>query len=164
MSEVTVRILARCKPVKASDHVLTQCLVWTGPTSKGYGRVWVNGKYISIQRAIYADYFGPIPDGLYIDHICRVRGCARLTHLEAVTNAENVLRGEGIAAANARKTHCSKGHEFTEENTRIEHLEGRAPRRVCRQCKREAPSRNRARDERRRAVAAVLPVQEKPDR
>lgn len=42
----------------------------------------------------------------------------------------------GQAAANAAKSHCSRGHEFTEENTRIYR-----ERRHCREC-------NRARDRR----------------
>jgi hypothetical protein len=37
--------------------------------------------------------------------------------LEAVTNRENMLRGVGVCALNARKTHCKHGHEFTPENT-----------------------------------------------
>ena len=38
-------------------------------------------------------------------------------HLEAVTCRENILRGLGPGASNARKTHCSAGHPFTEENS-----------------------------------------------
>jgi hypothetical protein len=32
--------------------------------------------------------------------------------MEAVTNAENILRGESVPAQNARKPRCPKGHEY----------------------------------------------------
>lgn len=44
--------------------------------------------------------------------------CVNPDHLEAVTNRENVLRGAGVTAQNARKEFCKYGHEFTPENTR----------------------------------------------
>jgi hypothetical protein len=36
--------------------------------------------------------FGPIPDGLQLDHLCRVRCCVNPNHLEPVTAKENTLR------------------------------------------------------------------------
>ena len=49
---------------------------------------------------------GTIPQGLVIDHLCRNKSCVNPAHLEAVTNTENVLRGEAPSAKAARKTHC----------------------------------------------------------
>ena len=49
--------------------------------------------------------------------------------LEAVTPRENARRGVGIPALNTKKTHCLRGHEFTDENTRQD-----PRRRVCRAC------------------------------
>jgi hypothetical protein len=37
----------------------------------------------------------PIPAGLHLDHLCRVRDCVNPEHLEPVTNAENLRRGDG---------------------------------------------------------------------
>jgi hypothetical protein len=74
-------------------------------------------------------FVGPIPEGLVIDHLCRNRGCINPTHMEPVTNAENVLRGEGPTAVNARKTHCKRGHPFDDVNTYV-YAKGRA----CRMC------------------------------
>jgi hypothetical protein len=59
---------------------------------------------------------GPIPEGLTIDHLCRVRHCVNPAHLEAVSERVNILRGNGAGARNARKTHCVKGHAFTPDN------------------------------------------------
>jgi hypothetical protein len=58
-----------------------------------------------------------------------------------VTWRENILRGEGQGARNARKTHCKHGHPFDQENTEWTLL----GRRRCRACKRQADERYRAR-------------------
>lgn len=74
---------------------------------------------------MYEAFVGPIPDGLQIDHLCRVRHCVNPAHLEPVTIAENVRRGA------AAQTHCKYGHEYTPENTVIHH-----GGRECRTCNR----------------------------
>jgi hypothetical protein len=58
-----------------------------------------------------------------------------------VTNRENVLRGIGLSAINAVKTHCIHGHEFTEANTYVE----RDGSRCCVTCKRRRLRETRAR-------------------
>jgi hypothetical protein len=91
----------------------SKCWVWPGAkTSEGYG--WCKGKYA--HRASYELFVGKIPEGLQIDHLCRNRACVNPAHLEAVTPKENILRGEGAGAKNARKTHCPKGHPLSGEN------------------------------------------------
>lgn len=85
----------------------------------------------SVHRLAYVRWVGPIPDGLELDHLCRVRSCCRPSHLEAVTHRENTLRSPITPAArNAKKTHCDYGHEFTVENT----YRMRAGGRSCRAC------------------------------
>jgi hypothetical protein len=112
------------------------CWVWTGSsTDEGYGflttKTYTPPKFVS-HRLAYELYRGPIPEGLTIDHLCRNRGCVNPWHLEPVTSKENVLRGIGISAMNARKTHCKHGHEFDIRNTYIT-KEGE---RACRMCSR----------------------------
>lgn len=92
-------------------------------------------------RYAYEHFIGPIPEGLQVDHLCRVRNCVNPDHLEAVTCRENVLRGDGVAAANARATHCPQGHAYDEANTYTWTNGGRH----CRACARIKTREQRAR-------------------
>lgn len=99
----------------------TQCWPWRGSVNRlGYGQfhVWNNGNPFGLRahRVAYFFFVGPIPEGKVLDHLCRNTSCVNPHHLEPVTSKINALRGIGITAQNARKTHCDYGHEFTEEN------------------------------------------------
>ena len=103
---------------KSNATFWSGCWIWTGGLDKhGYGVVTYQGKYYSLHRLMYEHYVGKIPDNLELDHWCKNPLCCRPGHLEPVTHKENVLRGTGLAAINAVKTHCPYGHEYTEENT-----------------------------------------------
>lgn len=110
----------------------TGCWLWLGSLNKyGYGQFLFNNKTLKAHRFSYEYHIGPIPDGLVIDHLCRVPECVNPNHLEAVTQQENVQRG--IGNPNKNKTHCKNGHEFTDENTYVD----KNGSRYCRECKRE---------------------------
>lgn len=121
---------------------MTDCILWDGPKvfthGNWYGRL-VGKRMILAHRFSYEVSVADIPDGMVIDHLCRNGLCVNPKHLEAVTNVVNVMRGEGAAARNARKTHCNKGHELTPENTY-----NRRNRRACKTCGDEY-NRNRRR-------------------
>ena len=108
------------------------CWMWTGGLdASGYGQFTVvRGEHVRAHRHAYALVVGPIPEGKVLDHLCRTRACVNPAHMEPVTNRENVLRGDGITALNARKTHCPAGHEYTEGNTYLT----AGGKRQCRQC------------------------------
>lgn len=115
------------------------CWHWTGTkTRNGYGILWHEGSRWLAHRLAYTSLVGKIPDGQTIDHLCRTRDCVNPLHLEPVTHRENVLRGEGIAARRSRQTHCSNGHEFTDDNT-YRYPNGR---RACRQCRQQERRRH----------------------
>ncbi len=70
------------------------CWIWVGSLlHDGYARVRIGAKKVLVHRFTYESFCGPIPQGLEIDHLCRVRCCVNPHHLEPVTHLENVLRG-----------------------------------------------------------------------
>ena len=108
------------------------CWEWTGTMHReGYGALQHEQRKMLAHRAVYELLVGPIPDGMTLDHLCRNRACVNPLHLEPVTLAENVRRGESPPARNARKTHCPRGHSYDEGNTYITPSTGH---RQCRTC------------------------------
>lgn len=110
----------------------TPCLVSTlGKTRLGYTKISIHQVGYFTHRVVYELRVGPIPEGLELDHLCRVRHCANPEHLEPVTGRENIRRGTSPSAINGRKTHCKNNHEFTPENTYVSPL----GKRTCRTCR-----------------------------
>ena len=119
------------------------CWLWTGwINDNGYGEIISFGKKIRAHRAMYQLVVGLIPEELVLDHLCRVRHCVNPEHLEAVTHQQNILRGVGAAAINAKKTQCPQGHLLRGTNV-LRRKKGRE----CRTCdinrKRAAYAKNR---------------------
>ena len=110
----------------------TGCWLWTGAlNTKGYGELR-NGTITSrhAHRYSWTIRNGEIPEGLVIDHNCRVRSCVNPDHMRLVTTAQNVTENSlGQSALNKLKTHCPNGHAYTTANT-VRY--GRA--RHCRTC------------------------------
>jgi hypothetical protein len=83
------------------------CWVWQrGVTALGYGC----DKDGMAHRVYYERHKGPIPEGLYIDHLCRNPPCVNPDHLEPVTPAENIRRGRNakLVAAQVLEIRASK--------------------------------------------------------
>jgi hypothetical protein len=114
-------------PIPAHRPELGPCWVWTAAKSRGYGRFWLNGRFVKAHRFA----FGPIPVGLEPDHLCLNKACVRRSHMEAVTPRAHIIRGGNRAALNARKTHCQHGHPFDPANT-YTYPDGRRECRACR--------------------------------
>jgi hypothetical protein len=125
---------------------------WEWRASKyptGYGAYNLDGKNVRpAHRVAYEDTNGPVPVGLVLDHLCRNRSCVNPAHLEPVTIGENVLRGVGVSALNAKKTHCPKGHEYAGDNLSVK---SNGTRR-CLACHREEASAYRSRKQHRLAA------------
>lgn len=128
------------------------CWTWQRHVQRnGYGTAWFNGRTRLAHRVAYEVLVGPIPDGLTIDHLCRVKSCVNPAHLEPVTNRENNLRRPGSRVA----THCARGHEFGSENTRWEKGHYGFPTRRCIQCHRDREKVRPRRDRRKGAPIAA---------
>src|SRR4051812_43080020 len=89
------------------------CWLWNLSCNRdGYGRA-SGGRDAYVVS--YTIFVGPVPDGLELDHLCRVRRCVNWEHLEPVTHRVNCLRGAGIDTGGKRqraKTHCPQGHSY----------------------------------------------------
>ena len=86
---------------KVSPEPTSGCWLWTGGLEeKGYAVLckpnWKGHR--AAHRFSYETFVGPIPDGLQIDHKCRVRSCVNPDHLEPVTSAENNRRSRAFHA------------------------------------------------------------------
>src|SRR3990172_4211550 len=72
----------------------TGCWLWAGNLdTPGYGQISSLGRKVLAHRLSYIFLRGPIPRGLQIDHLCRVRSCVNPDHMELVTSRENASRG-----------------------------------------------------------------------
>jgi len=111
------------------------CWPWTGYIMpNGYGKLTVQGRRSNLaHRLAYETFVGPIPAGLDLDHLCRVRHCVNPDHLEPVTRSENLRRSplpNNGGAFHRSKTHCPQGHPYDRENTRWYRNE-----RTCKTCR-----------------------------
>lgn len=69
------------------------CWIWQRRClNSGYGAISRDGHRVA-HRWYYERYVGPIPEGMDLDHLCRVRTCVNPLHLEPCSRAENSRRG-----------------------------------------------------------------------
>lgn len=112
------------------------CWLWTGAKNQlGYGVFWDGTRKWVAHRYLYETSVGPVGRELDLDHLCRVRNCVRLDHLDPVTHHENVKRGMLGPLARERnlaRTACPQGHAWAPETTAYT----KAGYRVCIPCRR----------------------------
>lgn len=125
--------------------VADSCWLWQGPVNSGGYGVFMpaSNRPVGVHRFAYEFCVGPIPAGLQLDHLCRVRLCVNPDHLEPVTGTENVRRSDGPSLTRARMTKaiCKNGHPFNSANTYIR----RTGNKACRPCSAAAARRYRER-------------------
>jgi hypothetical protein len=96
------------------------CIFWLGAVqSKGYGNIFHDGKVKYTHRVSYELAHGPIPDGMEIDHKCRVRCCINPDHLHVVTHNENIRLSVERKGQAAERTVCPSGHSLTGDNRKV---------------------------------------------
>lgn len=109
LDNIKKRLLKKISLDEQSD-----CWNYTGAIHRGgYGHIgYKSARHMLAHRVSYNVFVGIIPDKMVLDHLCRNRKCVNPKHLEPVTQRQNLLRGEGIQAINAKKTKCLNGHDF----------------------------------------------------
>jgi hypothetical protein len=107
-------------PFSKERPELGRCWTWIGAIgSHGYGQIYdaKSKRMITAPRVSLTLSGVALPLGSEPDHLCKNKPCVNPLHLEVVEKAVNLLRGDSPPAINARKTHCTNGHPFNEENT-----------------------------------------------
>ena len=140
------------------------CWIWMGSTSgrHEYGTIFVNGKPLKTHRFAYELFVGPIPDGMVIDHKCRVHRCCNPKHLEPVSQRDNVLRGDLFKEEGHEregKSTCKNGHQW---GTVATYKGGKRECAIC--IKNRSPEKNRRRREKRRLKKLAGPCSSVPFR
>jgi hypothetical protein len=111
------------------------CWLWLGSVcADGYGKFNVAPETLA-HRFSYVLHHGHIPTGTEVDHKCRVRSCVNPDHLQAISHASNVRRGDfKTNHRNRVKTHCKRGHPLAGNNLVVEVWRGLTMRK-CRTCR-----------------------------
>jgi hypothetical protein len=96
------KAVARPSWERAIERVMVDdngCWLWSGAFSgSGYGQIREGSRSDGTRRVrhvhivMWEHFEGPVPDGLELDHLCRVRECCNPGHLELVTHQENMRR------------------------------------------------------------------------
>lgn len=101
----------------ANAEVRDGCWGWTGAVDgKGYGAIKAhhNGasSLVKAHRVSYELHIGPIPPGMFIDHVCHTRTCTNPGHLRLATNKQNQ---ENRAGANRNSVSGVRGVSWNTE-------------------------------------------------
>lgn len=101
------------------------CWLWNGSIfdknkqDNPYGAFWYKGQNRAAHRVAFEFQNGPIPDGLFVCHICDIGLCVRGDHLFTGTNKDNMkdmvnkgrsCAGDKNAARKYPEKYCGANH------------------------------------------------------
>lgn len=131
----------------------SDCWIWTGSKNKfGYGEFFYQGKVWKAHRVAYLIEYGEYELSLKVAHRCDNPTCVKPDHLFLATQRQNIIDmvNKNRHGANqkimqsyddwlrnrpnkSKNDRCSRGHKFSDKNTRIKQS-GIRFLRVCRAC------------------------------
>lgn len=94
------------------------CWLWTAATTHGHGILWTGGKpYQKLAHVVALQLAGvEVPEGMVVDHMCRVRLCMNARHLRVVTPAINATENnDSPFSINSRRVTCLRGHSLVDD-------------------------------------------------
>lgn len=119
--------------------------LWTGATSKGYGKVWCETTTELAHRAAWQLFKGAIPPEMHVLHRCGVKNCVNPEHLYLGTQLDNAQDAIELGENhNASKTYCKNGHLLSGDNLYIPPSGASRQCRACRQSRNALNYRRRA--------------------
>lgn len=127
------------------------CWLWTGETNgEGYGRLQFQGKRGGAHRIVYELLVGDIPEGLQLDHLCRVRNCVNPDHVEPATFKTNQERKKAkwakpkpptTESLRKQRGECRKGHQLATVGVLRSTRTDGTIREQCRACQHDVQER-----------------------
>lgn len=140
--EALDKIFARSTTVRDSG-----CVEWTAwKNIYGYGYLYWKGKYWAAPRVMYCMHHGAFNEWLDVRHSCDNPACVAIDHLSIGTRSDNMRDAvDRKRAKNSKKTHCPKGHSYSEHG--VEFMPGGTTKsyKTWRHCKICARAKSRIR-------------------
>jgi len=119
--------------------------------SHGYGCIGWSEDSVTyhslVHRAAWVAYFGAIPDGMTVDHLCGTRTCANPAHLRLLSLSANSRRHKG---RDWPEGYCVHGHPDSE---RVETVWAGKRKTYCAACLKVKNARLSAKKKAQRAAA-----------